>query len=154
MTGATSPVEVAEKLEKIAGSAEYSFLEIDTSPLRAAASMLRELGEREKARDEERRNLAMSLGLPGDEEHSFEELANSADQLSRIAGEAAVRGSREKELREALEPFADIEECNGLKYGICQTRRCLVDGGWQKGDPDYSVATCKHRRAAKALEGK
>lgn len=49
MTGATSPVEVAEKLEKIAGSAEYSFLEIDTSPLRAAASMLRELGEREKA---------------------------------------------------------------------------------------------------------
>lgn len=43
-----TPVDVAAKLEKIAGFAEYSFLEIDTSPLRAAASLLRDMSEREK----------------------------------------------------------------------------------------------------------
>lgn len=54
------------------------------------------------------------------------------------------------ELADRLEARAEYWEgrCNRLNYGACQTRACLVRGGWKRGDPvDYDLATCETRES-------
>lgn len=45
------------------------------------------------------------------------------------------------------------EQCNRYVNGQCQTRRCLVRGGYEgAGSVDYEVATCEYHEAVQAVE--
>lgn len=45
------------------------------------------------------------------------------------------------------------EQCNRYANGQCQTRRCLVRGGYAgAGSVDYGAATCQNHEAVCAIE--
>ena len=43
------------------------------------------------------------------------------------------------------------ERCNRYTNGQCQTRWCLVRGGYASGPPDYEAATCEPHEILQAL---
>lgn len=44
------------------------------------------------------------------------------------------------------------DQCNKHSCGTCSSRYCLVRGGYESGDPDYSVSTCHANEAISELE--
>jgi hypothetical protein len=44
-------------------------------------------------------------------------------------------------------------QCSFYTNGVCQTRGCLVRGGWKPGDPvSFSQATCLPKEQAAVIE--
>ena len=59
----------------------------------------------------------------------------------------------EIQLYVALKDLAPASNCNKHVNGICQTRKCMIAGGWQPGaDVDYEMSTCREHRAVLAMK--
>jgi hypothetical protein len=43
------------------------------------------------------------------------------------------------------------KQCNRYVNGQCQTRRCIVRGGWSAGPVNYDFATCEEHETALVL---
>lgn len=53
----------------------------------------------------------------------------------------------------ALKDMLPNTNCNRLVNGVCSTRKCLVEGGWQPSSlADYDLATCPDYRARQAIK--
>jgi hypothetical protein len=53
----------------------------------------------------------------------------------------------------ALKDMLPDSECNRLTNGVCQTRKCLIEGGWKPSTfADYDLATCPGYRARQAIK--
>lgn len=58
----------------------------------------------------------------------------------------------EVQLYVALKALTPASNCNKHVNGICQTRKCMLEGGWKPGiSADYDMSTCEEHRAVVAM---